>query len=296
MREIGVVKWFNPEKSSGYISNIEKLGDVYVHKTQIEDKAVVLHEGMFVTYNIDNTRNEAIKVKLLNEDYDLAILEKAFYSNRNGIWQHGFKNFLPKLKVYDEKIIEYVVRKLNKFPKYKGYLEYIPIKLLLASAELEKLIDTKTKIKIYVNYLIGQEEIITKQSELGKLADVLSHKATNSNRFWDLIPNNFLLVKVLFEIAPKRKIFEFYLEAIEQRLDEFITAETLSGFLKENPYFSDEVPETLLLKEYELFIRATPKKQVNLIWDNIATKWSALSTSALYTASILAEVDRKSVV
>ena len=49
----GTVKWFNPEKGFGFISNDDGSGDVFVHFSAIQGEGFkTLEEGQAVTYDL----------------------------------------------------------------------------------------------------------------------------------------------------------------------------------------------------------------------------------------------------
>ena len=66
----GTVKWFNPEKGFGFISNDDGSGDVFVHFSAIQIEGYkTLSEGQLVEFKLVETSKgfQAINVKLVKE-------------------------------------------------------------------------------------------------------------------------------------------------------------------------------------------------------------------------------------
>ena len=66
----GNVKWFNPTKGYGFLTNDNGNGDVFIHISEVE-KAVIgqLNEGQKVKFNIaeNNGREAAVDIELTDE-------------------------------------------------------------------------------------------------------------------------------------------------------------------------------------------------------------------------------------
>lgn len=55
MKEVGIVKWFNPEKGFGFISR-EGKKDIFAHFQDIQMKGYkVLNEGEKVSFEVEDT-------------------------------------------------------------------------------------------------------------------------------------------------------------------------------------------------------------------------------------------------
>ena len=63
----GIVKWFNPEKGFGFISNEEGGEDVFVHFSAIvEDGFKTLSEGQRVTFDMEQDPKNSGKMRAVN--------------------------------------------------------------------------------------------------------------------------------------------------------------------------------------------------------------------------------------
>lgn len=66
----GNVKWFNPTKGYGFLTNDNGDGDVFIHISEVE-KAVIgqLNKGQKVKFNIaeNNGREAAVDIELTDE-------------------------------------------------------------------------------------------------------------------------------------------------------------------------------------------------------------------------------------
>lgn len=63
----GIVKWFNPEKGFGFISNEEGGEDVFVHFSAIvADGFKTLSEGQRVTFDIEQDPKNSGKMRAVN--------------------------------------------------------------------------------------------------------------------------------------------------------------------------------------------------------------------------------------
>ena len=63
----GTVKWFNPDKGFGFISNDEGGDDVFVHFSAIQtDGFKTLEEGQKVSYDIEPDPKNSAKSRAVN--------------------------------------------------------------------------------------------------------------------------------------------------------------------------------------------------------------------------------------
>ena len=63
----GTVKWFNPDKGYGFISNDDGSGDVFVHFSAIVAEGFrTLTEGQKVTYDTETDPKDASKLRAVN--------------------------------------------------------------------------------------------------------------------------------------------------------------------------------------------------------------------------------------
>ena len=63
----GTVKWFNPEKGFGFISNDEGGDDVFVHFSAIQsDKFKTLDEGQKVSFTVEQDPKDKRKLRAVN--------------------------------------------------------------------------------------------------------------------------------------------------------------------------------------------------------------------------------------
>ena len=63
----GIVKWFNPEKGNGFISNEEGGEDVFVHFSAIvADGFKTLSEGQRVTFDMEQDPKNSGKMRAVN--------------------------------------------------------------------------------------------------------------------------------------------------------------------------------------------------------------------------------------
>ena len=63
----GTVKWFNPEKGFGFISNDNGGEDVFVHFTAIQSESFkTLDEGQKVTFDIEQDPKNSSKLRAAN--------------------------------------------------------------------------------------------------------------------------------------------------------------------------------------------------------------------------------------
>lgn len=63
----GTVKWFNPEKGFGFISNDDGGGDVFVHFSAIKSEGFkTLDEGQKVTFDTEADPKNSSKIRAIN--------------------------------------------------------------------------------------------------------------------------------------------------------------------------------------------------------------------------------------
>jgi len=63
----GTVKWFNPEKGFGFISNDETNEDVFVHFSAIQvDGFKTLAEGQKVVFDTEQDPKDSSKLRAVN--------------------------------------------------------------------------------------------------------------------------------------------------------------------------------------------------------------------------------------
>ena len=63
----GTVKWFNPEKVFGFISNDDVSGDVFVHFSAIQiDGYKTLAEGQKVVFDVEADPKNSDKLRAIN--------------------------------------------------------------------------------------------------------------------------------------------------------------------------------------------------------------------------------------
>lgn len=63
----GTVKWFNPEKGFGFISNDDGGGDVFVHFSAIQIEGYkTLAEGQKVTFDVEADPKNSAKMRAIN--------------------------------------------------------------------------------------------------------------------------------------------------------------------------------------------------------------------------------------
>ena len=66
----GNVKWFNPTKGYGFLTNDNGDGDVFIHISEVEKAGIgQLNEGQKVKFNIaeNNGREAAVDIELADE-------------------------------------------------------------------------------------------------------------------------------------------------------------------------------------------------------------------------------------
>lgn len=66
----GNVKWFNPTKGYGFLTNDNGNGDVFIHISEVEKAGIgQLNEGQKVKFNIaeNNGREAAVDIELADE-------------------------------------------------------------------------------------------------------------------------------------------------------------------------------------------------------------------------------------
>ncbi len=63
----GTVKWFNPDKGFGFISNDDGSGDVFVHFSAIQSNNFrSLNDGQKVTYDVEPDPKDSRKFRAIN--------------------------------------------------------------------------------------------------------------------------------------------------------------------------------------------------------------------------------------
>ena len=63
----GTVKWFNPERGVGFISNDDGSGDVFVHFSAIQIEGYkTLAEGQKVTFDVEADPKNSAKMRAIN--------------------------------------------------------------------------------------------------------------------------------------------------------------------------------------------------------------------------------------
>lgn len=63
----GTVKWFNPDKGFGFISNDDGSDDVFVHFSAIQsDGFKTLDEGQKVSFEVEQDPKNADKLRAVN--------------------------------------------------------------------------------------------------------------------------------------------------------------------------------------------------------------------------------------
>jgi CspA family cold shock protein len=66
----GKVKWFNPTKGYGFLTNDDSNSDVFIHISEVEKAGIgQLNEGQKVKFNIveNNGREAAADIELLDK-------------------------------------------------------------------------------------------------------------------------------------------------------------------------------------------------------------------------------------
>jgi cold shock protein len=63
----GTVKFFNQEKGFGFIKNLESNEEIFVHRTSVQNQAI-LNEGDMVTYEIGNGKRGEMAVNVSISD------------------------------------------------------------------------------------------------------------------------------------------------------------------------------------------------------------------------------------
>jgi cold shock CspA family protein len=280
MREIGIIKWFNIDKGYGFISRIDEIEDLFVHISQLTFREISDFEGVFVTYKlIEKKKRQASEVKLLKDEDDFEVAKDAFYSNRNGIWQHGFKKYVPTIKVVDDHIINMIIIKLETFRNSSGLLSFIPNHLFLHSSKLRNYLTTSKKIELLVIMIANSSNEEDKYSHLSELEKTLIQTDLQNEKDWSVIPDNILKENTIMKLVPKRRLFKYFITKLEAECSD-IKISNFIEFLKTHPEFAPDIPDSLLKKFNELFVLLPPKRQIEIVWDELDKKWNVLSINA----------------
>lgn len=278
MREIGIVKWFDYEKGFGFISRIDEVEDVFIHITQLACKSEEIREGNFVTYIISNgKKREAKGVKLLKDEQEVLVLKRAFQSKRNGVWQFGFKKYLP-LENPTDKIIDEVIDKLDNYRNSSALIEYIPEHFFGYTDRLDKYLSHSKKVKLLISRTLELKDSSERLENISELIKLLQSEANIKS--WELVPDNLLSNSIdLYEVAPKARIFTYLLKSLVKERNNKNENE-LFLFLKRNKSFVKEVPEDYLKNNNDLLSLLPTRRQVEIIWPELENRWNTLPMEA----------------
>lgn len=281
MREIGIVDWFDIDKGYGLIARIDILEDLFVHQSQILCSEFSLKEGSFVTYKIiKKKKRQAGEVKLLTEEEDLELLRKAFLSKRNGVWQIGFKKFVPTIvNQPDDLTIDTIFSRLENSSINLNLIEYIPENLLLKFPHLCNYFSISKRIKVLLELMrISKDESLNNPYFI-ELEITLLQIAKQHTSDWNLIPDKLMSINSIRTIASNNRLFRYYISKLQNEEEDFNISEILK-ILKREPDYVSQIPEGLLYSYNELFVLLSPQKQIEIVWLDLDNKWDKLTISA----------------
>lgn len=196
MREVGFVKWFGGHNyrtgkpnDYGFIERKDKP-DVYFHKSGLLASEVRISQGTVVSFMSREvgrgTKQEAVAVKLLQDEEDRGVLEYCAWSNDGRLVSKVVERYLSGIPSEDwHKAEDYILRKLAN----PSYARYLPLETLVKLSRMLNNLDPRARLDLLlktVERASGSE--VDRQIAYGVVDAILALAPDRRAVYWKRLP------------------------------------------------------------------------------------------------------------